>query len=297
MANHISLVTGANSGIGRAAAAQLANRGSHVLIACRHAERGERAVAELRRETGTDGIDLIVLDISSRQSILTGCDSFRRMGFSHLDVLIHNAADFDISRKQPVLSPDGVESVWATNHVGPVYLTHLLDPELSASDHARVITVSSQGLMLHPRLRVRLQDPEFTTGGFKVARAYYQSKLAQVMYTLWLSNHYGGSAKTANCVRVTNVKVDLNRYPNVTDFQKRLYRIKSRFSISPEEMADVYVWLAMSNEGHNVTGRYFNEKRRQVQPSAWARDAKNIQRVMALTASYVPELDLDNTPS
>jgi NAD(P)-dependent dehydrogenase (short-subunit alcohol dehydrogenase family) len=290
MKEHISLITGGNAGIGKAAAAQLASQGSRVVIACRNIERGEKAATELRGEVGRDAIELVVMDMSSRQSIIDGCEAFRRLGHSHLDVLIHNAADFDVSRKSRTFSADGFETIWATNHLGPVLLTHLLDPELSASDRGRIITVSSQGLVLHPRLNVQLDDPEFSKGGFKVDKAYYQSKLAQVMYTLWLAKRYRGSAKTANCVRVTNVKIDLNRYPNLTSFQKRLYSIKSRFSISPEKMAEVYVWLAMSDDVRPSTGGYFDEKRRLVQAGAWASNPANIERVMALTARYVPEI-------
>lgn len=212
------------------------------------------------------------------------------MGHGHLDALIHNAADFDISRKAPALSADGVETVWATNHVGPALLTQLLDPELSASAQGRVITVSSQGLMMHPRLTVKLDDPEFSHGGFKAETAYYQSKLAQVMYTLWLAKQYRGSARTANCVRVTSVKVDVDRYPNLSGLQKRLYSIKSRFAMSPDQMAEVYVWLARAPEMSAVSGGYFDEKKRPVGAGAWAADEANIGRVMALTARYVPEL-------
>ncbi len=290
MHTHISLITGGNAGIGLAAAAQLAGKGSQVVIACRSAERGERAVADLKRETGSDAVALIVMDMSSRKSIAEGYEAYRRLGYGRLDVLIHNAADFDISRKSPVFSADGIETVWATNHLGPVLLTQLLDPELAASNQGRVVTVSSQGLVLHPRLEVRLDDPEFRQGGFKVDKAYYQSKLAQVMFTRWLAGRYRGSAKTANCVRVTNVKIDLDRYPNLSALQKRLYSIKSRFSISPEQMAEVYVWLAMSEEMRGVSGGYFDEKRQPVKAGAWANDPANIERVMALTARYVPEL-------
>ena len=290
MFEHTTLITGGNAGIGRAAAAQLARRGSHVVIACRSAERGERALAELRRETGRDAIDLIEMDLSSRASITAGCEAYRRLGPRHLDVLIHNAADFDISRTSPVLSADGIETVWATNHLGPVLLTHLLDQELSRSEQGRVITVSSKGLMLHPRLQVRLDDPELQGGGFRVDKAYYQSKLAQVMYTRWLAERYQGSARTANCVRVTNVKIDVDRYPHLSSFQKTLYKIKSHFSISPEQMAEAYVWLSLAEEMRAKSGGYFDEKQRPVKASAWAVDPVNIERVMALTARYVPEL-------
>lgn len=149
---------------------------------------------------------------------MQGCEALRFEGVNRLDVLIHNAADFDISRKKPLFSADGVETIWATNHLGPVLLTKLLEPELSVSEQARVITVSSQGLMMHPGLKVNFEDPEYIQGGFQVDKAYYQSKLAQVMYTIWLAEKYQGTPKTANCVRVTNVKIDVERYPDLSAF-------------------------------------------------------------------------------
>jgi NAD(P)-dependent dehydrogenase (short-subunit alcohol dehydrogenase family) len=294
MANLVCLITGGNAGIGRAAAVQLARQGAQVVIACRNTERGETAAAAIRSESGSDSVALVTMDLSARRSILAGCEAFRRLGHNRLDALVHNAADFDISRKLPVPSEDGIETVWATNHLGPVLLTQQLDPELSASEQGRVITISSQGLVIHPRLEVRLDDPEFKNGGFKPDKAYYQSKLAQVMYTYWLAARYRGSARTANCIRVTNVKIDLARYPNLSGFQKQLYRIKSRFSLSPEQMAEVYVWLASSPDVRTVTGGYFDEKRQPVRPSAWAMDRANIEQVMRLTGRYIPGLMNDN---
>jgi NAD(P)-dependent dehydrogenase (short-subunit alcohol dehydrogenase family) len=293
MEHKICLITGGNAGIGKAAALQLAKEKHEVIIACRNKERGEKAAEEIKAQTGNHAVTLIVMDLSSRTSILQGCDAFKSSGYTRLDVLIHNAADFDISRKEPLRSEDGIETVWATNHLGPVLLTKLLDPELSASKQARVITVSSQGLVMHPTLRVNFTDAEFSQGGFKVDRAYYQSKLAQVMYTFWLSEKYRGTAKTANCIRVTNVKIDLERYPNLSNFQKWLYSIKSRFSISPEEMAAAYVWLSLSPELSNVSGNYFDEKRREVSPGKWAANAENIHKLMELTSNYIPELKTD----
>jgi NAD(P)-dependent dehydrogenase (short-subunit alcohol dehydrogenase family) len=290
MKNRICLITGGNAGIGRAAALQLARTGNEVIIASRNQDRGNSAVSSIKAEAGSAAVSLLVMDLSSRESIFQGCESLRSAGYHRLDVLIHNAADFDISRKKPLLSADGVETVWATNHLGPVLLTELLDPELSASEQGRVITVSSQGLTMHPGLQVNFADPEFSLGGFKVAKAYYQSKLAQVMFTLWLSEKYRDTRKTANCVRVTNVKIDLERYPDLSDLQKWLYSIKSRFSITPEEMAEVYVWLATDLELANVSGKYFDEKRRSIQASKWAANAEHIQQLMETTRKYIPEL-------
>ncbi|MEO8262164.1 MAG: SDR family NAD(P)-dependent oxidoreductase [Pseudolysinimonas sp.] len=288
MEHPVCLITGGNSGIGKAAAIQMASKGARVVIACRDEGRGLAAVSEIRKRAESAAVELVVMDMSSRESIRAGTATFRQLGQGRLDVLIHNAADFDVSRKEPILTPDGVESVWATNHVGPVDLTHQLGPELDASEQGRVITISSQGLILHPRLKVDIADPEFTRGGFKVDKAYYQSKLAQVIYTKWLAEKFRGTTRTANCVRVTNVKVDIERYPNLSSWQKRLYGMKSRFSISPDQMAEVYVWAATAPELASVSGQHFDEKRRSVGSGKWADDPANIRAVMELTEKYVP---------
>lgn len=290
MDSPICVITGGNAGIGRAAATQLAKQGAQVVIACRNPERGQAAVAAIRGDSGSQDVELVVMDLSSRSSILEGCEALRRAGYARVDALIHNAADFDVSRKTPIFSADGVETVWATNHIGPALLTQQLLPELSASEQGRVITVSSQGLMLHPRLQVDLEDPEFRRGGFKVDKAYYQSKLAQVMYTRWLAERFSGTRMTANCVRVTNVKIDISRYPGLSDWQKRLYGVKSRFSISPEQMAEAYTWLATSPDLSGVSGGYFDEKRKPVGAGKWASNPDNIRAVMQLTSQYVPGL-------
>jgi NAD(P)-dependent dehydrogenase (short-subunit alcohol dehydrogenase family) len=295
--NHkVCLITGGNAGIGKAAAIQLAKAGAEVIIACRNQQRGATALAQIKAESGNDQVSLVEMDLSSRDSIVQGCEALRSAGVNRLDVLIHNAADFDVSRKQPLRSPEGIETVWATNHLGPVLLTDLLEPALSASDQGRVITVSSQGLMMHPGLKVNFEDPEFTQGGFRVDKAYYQSKLAQVMYTIWLAEKYRGTPKTANCVRVTNVKIDVERYPDLSAIQKWLYSIKSRFSISPAEMAKVYVWLAMEPKLSTVSGKYYDEKYRVVSGGKWAENPDNIRQLMELTRKYIPEL-ADRTTS
>ena len=211
----ICLVTGGNAGIGRAAARQLAARGARVIIAARNPERGRQAVEAIRREAPRGDVEALTMDLSSAASIAAGCEAWRDAGHDRLDVLIHNAAEFDLGRRSPALSADGIESVWATNHLGPVRLTHELAPELAASAQARIVTVASQGLVLHPRLRVDLDDPEFRRRRFSVQAAYYQSKLAQVMYASWLAERYRGTPVTATCVRVTNVRIDLDRYPDL----------------------------------------------------------------------------------
>ncbi|MGP4068470.1 SDR family NAD(P)-dependent oxidoreductase [Halobacillus sp. B29] len=286
MDHKVCLIIGGNSGIGKAAAIQLAQSGMKVMIACRNEERGRAALQDIKSSSDHDQVELLLLDMSSQASIYQAVEIFKSK-HSKLDVLIHNAADFDITRKTPEYSEDGIETVWATNHIGPVLLTRLLTNELEQSEQGRVISVASQGLMLHPYLKVNVKDPEFKTGGYRVAKAYYQSKLAQVMYTYWLAEHLKDTRITVNAVRVTNVKVDISRYPDLSKVMKVLYSMKSRFSISPEEMAETYTYLALSPEVKEVTGEYFNEKNKIVSSSRYSKKKRNIEEVMELTMKYL----------
>ncbi|WP_328793768.1 SDR family NAD(P)-dependent oxidoreductase [Heliomicrobium undosum] len=110
--------------LNQAAAIQLAKIGMHVLIGCRHEERGLAALREIREGSNSHDVDLLVVDMSSQRSIKAAVATFKST-YDRLDVLIHNAADFDISRKRPVFSEENIETVWATNHIGPVLLTDL----------------------------------------------------------------------------------------------------------------------------------------------------------------------------
>ena len=81
------------------------------------------------------------------------------------------------------------------------------------SNQGRVINVSSRDLLMHPLQTINLKDPMFTKRPYSVSKAYYQSKLAQIMFTLWLSSRLRGTMVTANCICVSNVKENLDRLP------------------------------------------------------------------------------------
>ncbi len=286
--NKICFITGANSGIGKESAIQMAELGYYVLVGARNVDRGNRAVEEIKMKAKCELVELIVIDLSSQESIKAASQSIKSR-FKHLDVLIQNAADFDIARKSPLKTVDGIESVWATNHIGPVLLTELLLPLLHNSRQGRIITVASQGLMLHPNMKIEINDPEYKLRKFSVANAYYQSKLAQVMYTYWLAKELAQSAITVNCVRVTNVKIDISRYPNLSPFMKWMYSIKSKFSITPETMARAYTYLATSSEVNYTTGKYFDQNNKIVPSSAYSQNSDNISALMLLTRNYLKE--------
>lgn len=286
MKNKTCLITGANSGIGKQAAIQLAQAGFRVIIGVRNRKRGEIALSEIKDKSKSKEVELLEIDMSSKKSVL-GASTELYQRLESLDVLIHNAADFDITRKQPEKSVDGIETIWATNHIGPILLTNAVVDLIKKSDQGRVITIASQGLVMHPRLTIDLNDPEYKDRKFSVPNAYYQSKLAQVMYTYWMAEKLKDTAITVNCIRVTNVKVDTSRFPNISGFMKFLYSIKSRFSISPDEMAKTYTYLATSPDLDKTTGKYFNEKNKTVNSSLYSKKKENIEAVMNLSLRYI----------
>ena len=286
MENKTCLITGANSGIGKQAAIQLAKAGFRVFVGARNRGRGLSALKDIKMQSESDAVELLEIDLSSKKSIKDAASELKER-LNHLDVLIHNAADFDIARKEAIKSVDGIETIWATNHIGPVLLTNLTLDLLKESEQGRIITIASKGLLMHPNLTVDLKDPEFNFRKFSVPKAYYQSKLAQIMYTYWLADQLKNTTVTANCIRVTNVKVDVSRYSNISAFMKWVYKLKSKSALSPEEMAQTYTWLAVAPELANITGKYFNEKKQEVQASAYSRKKENIEALMNLSMQYI----------
>lgn len=287
MTQKICVITGANSGIGKAAAVQIAQKGHRVIMACRSQERGEAAWQEVRQAAGSEAVELMIVDMSLQSSIRAFAEAYLAK-YDHLDVLIHNAAAFDTRQKEIVFTEEGIEKIWATNHIGPILMTELLLEALKKSEQGRVITISSKGLVVYPRLKVDLEDPEFRQRKFSVQKAYYQSKLAQVMYTYWLADRLQDTAVTVNAIRVTNVRIDVDeRYPNMPTLMRKMYSIKSKFAITPEKMAETYTYLALSAQVTGTSGAYFDDPKHIVSSSGYSQNKENIEQVMALTMAYL----------
>ena len=92
------------------------------------------------------------------------------------------------------------------------------------------------------------------------------------MFTYWLAEKLRSTRITANCIRVTNVKIDINRYPDISLLSRLAYRIKSSFSITPEEMAEVYTYFAVSADVAGLTGKYFDHHKKAVRSSDYSCD-------------------------
>jgi len=256
LTNKIIIVTGANSGIGKAASIQLAKLGAQVVMMCRSRERGEQALQNVRSASNNDNVELILVDMSSQASVRNAVNEFLG-AHSRLDVIIHNAANFDHRQTNAVITEDGLETVFATNHVNIFLMTDLLLETLKQSAPSRIITVASKGLMTYPFLDIELDNLKGEKK-FSMQHAYYHSKQAQVMYTFDLAERLEGTGVTVNCVRVGNVAIPDTRFDHLPKWMLKMYEMKRKFALTPEKMAETYVWLAADPSMQDVTGGYWD---------------------------------------
>jgi NAD(P)-dependent dehydrogenase (short-subunit alcohol dehydrogenase family) len=291
------LVTGGNAGIGRAAVTALAARGHRVLLGARDTRRGDDAKARVLAAHADADVVVVALDVASADSVSAAVAVIDDVvGDAGLDVVIHNAAFFDITDQRRVVDEAGLERTWSTNVLGPARLTAALKPALlraaqraargdagvdgAVDRRPRIIAVTSKGLMIYPRLRVELDDVSFASRRFSVQKAYYQSKLAHLAWMLALSQRAKDDGMVAQGVRVTNVRIDLERYPKLNPLMRAMYAVKSRFSITPEQMAEAYLWLA-EGEHHDV-GAYIDSPGVDAAVSRWAQSVEHQQALWAL---------------
>jgi len=236
-----------------------------VIIACRSSERGLKALDEVRATTNNQKVEMLSVDMSSHESIKRFVEEFKQH-YARLDVLIHNAANFDHTLKKPILTTDGVDTIFATNHIGVFLLTHLLLDTLKTSAPSRIITIASKGLIAYPNLDIEFDNLNGERK-FSASHAYYHSKLAQIMFTYDLAQRLKGTGVTVNCVRVTNVAIPDERLDHLPAFLKKLYSLKRKMAITPSRQAETYVYLAADPAVQEITGAYWDENNHQVKSS------------------------------
>ncbi|MEQ0565636.1 oxidoreductase [Amycolatopsis sp. NEAU-NG30] len=180
------LVTGANSGLGLRTAQVLAGKGARVLLACRSAERGAKALDQVRAVAAGAGPELVPLDLSELASVRAAAASVRERTGDALDVLVNNAGVMATARGR---TADGFELQLGTNHLGHAALTWLLMPALRGGKHARIVTLSSLAAV---GARIHLDDPNGEHRRYNPAAAYGQSKLANQVFALELARRLRG---------------------------------------------------------------------------------------------------------
>ena len=269
MAGRTALVTGATGGIGLETSRALARRGDLVLVGARDAARGEVVVEELRGAGGR--AELLLIDLASFESTRQAA---RRALAAHpaLDVLVNNAGG--VSRERRVTA-DGHELTWQTNYLGGFLLTRLLLPALCAAQGPRIVNVSSEG---HRSGRIDFGNLELEHG-YRVFRAYANTKLAQVLFTRELARRE--PAVAVNALHPGAIATGI--WGPAPAWARLLLRIVLP---GPATGARPVVRLAAAPELAGVTGRYFH-RFREATPSVAARNDADAKRLWEVSEEAV----------
>ena len=251
MGGKVVLITGGISGIGKAAATALAGMGATVVITGRNEERGKRALQEIREESGNDGVELILADLTVQDEVRRLAEELRER-HNQLEVLVNNAGLVLSERTE---TPDGIEMQLAINHVAPFLLTNLLLDLLKESAPSRIVTVSSDA---HRWAKIDLDDLQ-SRKRYRGMQVYGKTKLANIMFTYELAERLEGTGVTANCMHPGGVNTNFGN--NQGGPMNLLFRLFKPFMRSPEQGADTLIYLASSPEVEGMTGKYLADRK------------------------------------
>jgi len=270
MKGRTCLITGATSGIGKATAAALARMGAHVFLVCRDPTRATTAVAEIQSESRDAEVTLLQADLASQASIRDVAREFLSRN-QPLHVLVNNAG---VVITQRTVTVDGIETVFAVNHLAYFLLTNLLLERLRSSAPARVINVASDA---HKFGRIDFDDLG-SEHRYRPMRVYGQSKLANIMFTYELARRLAGSGVTVNCLHPGAVATGLGK--NNGAWARGIIALLRPFFRTPESGAATSIYLAASPEIEGVSGQYFVDcKPRKSSPETY--DVTATQRLWA----------------
>jgi len=244
-----ALVTGANSGIGRATAEKLAEKGARVVLLCRDEERCERAKKEIIENAQNEEIFFLLCDLSLMSSVRKAVREFKEE-YKKLDVLVNNAGTISSNRE---ITEEGNEKTFATNYLGHFLLTYLLIDMIKKGSSGKIINVTSG---LHKRGSLNFDDlQDKNSSYFSGWRAYNNSKLALVMFTYKLAEKLKGNSVS---VMSYNPGAVGSNFGSGTIIAKLFYTLFSFLMRSPEEAGEEIVELITEYDGE--TGKYFSKE-------------------------------------
>ena len=273
----IVLITGGTSGIGKATAIEMARLGNFVVVLSRSKERGETALEEIKRESGSKEVELMLCDLGNLADIRSFAEQFKEK-YKRLDILINNAGVILPGRHE---TKDGFELQFGVNHLGHFLLTNLLLDTIKSSAPSRIIVVASGA---HKAGKIHFNDINLKNN-FNLVRAYAQSKLANVLFTYELAERLKGTNVTVNCLHPGAVatQMGINRD---TGFGTLITRMLKPFFQSPKEGAATSIYLATSEEVKDTTGKYFYRKK-PIKSSKQSYDKELAKRLWKLSEELV----------
>ncbi len=240
------VVTGGNTGVGKAIAVDLAKRRYHVVIVSRNPEKGDAALNEIKSLSDNQSVDLIVGDLSSVQSCKELAGNILK-NYPDVSVLINNAGIWPVKLE---INADGLEMAFMVNHMAPFILSNMLLNRLKKNAPSRIVNVNA-GLYVFGKL-----DIEKTPYGKDFSRlsTYMNTKLCNIFFTQRFLEEIGGSGVTINALHPGVLRTNLGDSPGLFG---RILKIMKRACDPPEEGAKAPVWLASCPEIEKTCGRYF----------------------------------------
>ena len=280
MNSKICLVTGGTNGIGKATAQALARLGATVVIVGRNAPKTAELVEEIRAASGNKNVDSLLADLSSQRDVRRLADEFKSK-YAHLHVLLNNAGGFFMRRQ---LSVDGIEMTFALNHLAAFLLTDLLLDTIKASAPARIINVSS-GAHISGRIEFDNLQGERDYG----PRAYDNSKLANLLFTVELAHRLEGSGVTVNALHPGFVATGFAKN-NGKIIAALIGLLAPLVARSPEKGAETSIYLASSPDVEGITAKYFYDS--HVIPAApRATDRAVARKLWDVSAEMVHQIE------
>jgi NAD(P)-dependent dehydrogenase (short-subunit alcohol dehydrogenase family) len=249
----IALVTGANSGLGKAVTRALAARGATVLMVARDAGRGEAARAEIEAATGNQKLQLLLADLASQAEVRRLAGEVKER-CDQLHMLVNNAGTAYPERR---LSEDGVECTLAVNHLAPFLLTNLLLDRLRAGAPSRIVNVGTR-----IDYSMELGDLNYDGRAYKMMHAYAQSKLGMLHFTRELGRRLKGSGVTVNCVFPGVFNSNLGGTDGAQGFFWKSVSLLLGWALTqPDKAAERVIYLLTSPEVADVNGEYFGDRK------------------------------------
>lgn len=221
--------------------------GAELFLTYRDKMRADETVAEIRSKTGSENIHLIQADLGSQRQIRTAAAQFLATG-KPLHALINNAG---LGNTKRLVTEDGIEMVFAVNHLAYFLLTMLLLDRIRQSAPARIVNVASEA---HRFGTINFDD----LGGerrYSTFGAYGQSKLANILFTYELARCLAGTRVTVNCLHPGGIASGL--WTNNGPFAQFLMKAGRLFLKTPEQGAQTTIYLASSPEVEGVSGKYY----------------------------------------
>ena len=273
LAGKTFVITGANTGIGKITATDLARRGAHVILACRSPSKAQPVIDEIKRATGNDRVELVALDLGDLASVRAAATEIVAKNLP-IHGLINNAGL--AARGQ---TKDGFELTFGTNHLGHYLFTRLLLDRLEQAGSARIVNVASNS---HYRAKsIDWDAQQRPTKSISAVTEYEASKLANVLFTKELARRLDGTGITTYAVHPGVVATDVwRRIP------RPLRWLVKRFMLTPEQGAQSTIVAATDPALANQTGRYYTVGGKEKHPSRVSNDVELAKTLWTKSAEW-----------